>query len=56
MKFVVEKYARFATKYSMERLKELIGEFAVMEADIKTGKISDKTGTELMIISAMKEL
>lgn len=56
MKFVVEKYARFATKYSMERLKELIGEFAVMEADIKTGKISDKTGTELMIISAMKVL
>ncbi|MCI5863282.1 MAG: DNA polymerase III subunit delta [Lachnospiraceae bacterium] len=54
MRFVVEKYKRFASMYSTERLKQLIREFALIEGDIKTGKISDRNGTELMIISAMK--
>lgn len=52
--FAVANYKAQADNFTIQELKAIIGAFARTEEDIKTGRIDDRTGTELMIAMALK--
>ena len=51
--FVAGKLLKQVVAFTPERLKEITELFAETEEDIKTGKMTDRTGTELMIAEAL---
>ena len=51
--FVAGKYLKQVQGFTTERLKELVNGFIQTEEDIKTGRMSDRTGCELMIAEAL---
>ena len=48
--FIVGKYASQAKYFESAQIKEALRDFAETEEAVKTGKIEDKLGVELMII------
>lgn len=48
--FSVKKYAAQAQKYSMDRLHEMLEKCQQTDQGIKTGKVSDQVGVELLIV------
>ena len=48
--FIVGKYAAQAKYFESAQIKEALRDFAETEEAVKTGKIEDKLGVELMII------
>ena len=53
--FVIGKYKSAARHYSLDRLKYIVRRFGETEEDIKTGRIRDITGLEIMISEALKK-
>ncbi len=51
--FVAGRYLKQVKAFTSRRLRELRQRFAETEEDIKSGRMSDKTGTELMIAEAL---
>lgn len=51
--FVAGKLLKQVAAFTPERLKEITESFAETEEDIKTGRMTDRTGTELMIAEAL---
>ena len=51
--FLVGKYRKQAENFSIEELKELLKLFEDMEYRIKTGRISDRNGLEIIISKAL---
>ena len=51
--FVAGKYLKQVQGFTVERLKELVNGFIRTEEDIKTGRLSERTGCELMIAEAL---
>ena len=51
--FVAGKYLKQVRGFTTERLNELVKVFIRTEEDIKTGRLSDRTGCELMIAEAL---
>ncbi|MDE6744905.1 MAG: DNA polymerase III subunit delta, partial [Lachnospiraceae bacterium] len=48
--FLADKYPRQAAKYRMEELKKIVVECVETEEAIKSGRIADKLGVELLIV------
>lgn len=48
--FLADKYPRQAAKYAMNELKGIVAECVETEAAIKSGRIMDKLGVELLIV------
>lgn len=48
--FLADKYPRQAAKYPMEELKKIVAECVETEEAIKSGRIADKLGVELLIV------
>lgn len=48
--FVVNKYINQGNRFSMERLMEILRYCAKTEEDVKTGKLNDVIGVELLIV------
>ena len=52
--FVAGKYLKQVKGFTTDRLKKIVKSFLITEEDIKNGKISDRTGLELMIAEVMQ--
>lgn len=48
--FLADKYPRQAAKYAIEELKKIVTECVETEEAIKTGRVADKLGVELLIV------
>lgn len=48
--FLADKYPRQAARYSLEGLKKIVTDCAETEEAIKSGRIADKLGVELLIV------
>lgn len=48
--FLADKYPRQAAKYAMEDLKKIVTDCVATEEAIKSGRIADKMGVELLIV------
>ena len=51
--FVAGRYLKQVKAFTSERLRQITEMFADTEEDIKTGRMTDKTGVELMIAEAL---
>lgn len=53
--FLADKYPRQAAGYSVEDLKKIVTDCVETEASIKSGRIADKLGVELLIVKYSAE-
>ena len=53
--FSVKKYAAQAGKYSYEVLKSMVEQCQMTDQGIKTGRVQDIVGVELLIVDFSKE-